>query len=467
MKSKTLFPVFNRPFVVKGVRGKRFLLSLDDHCEYDIDDDQALILTLCDGKNTVKKIAQKSHVEIQSLQNFLRYLADIGAIRSYTSPSLIETSGPLCVVEETNPALYEVHYDITSQCNLRCPHCYQIDYLEKEADELSSSEMKDVIADLGRMNVARMAISGGEPFLRSDLHDIVMLTQEAGIAVHAIYTNGTVYDTPALEAILNLNAPVILAISLDGFSPETNDFIRGDGSFARTIRFIETVRAHRLKGSKTVCMIDTMIHPRNVRHLRKMFEFLVDLGCVDRWRASLPRTQGNYLNHYDRLHIDPGLALAAYEDFIRWYLSKALHNRMEVQIESFFQTEMIRRQEATIFNKDSLCCEYKRNTLAIKPNGDVTPCTSYTDLVVDNVRAKPLSEIWQSKRMQMIKCIPVSEVPECAECEWLYLCGGGCRKIAFSTTGSLYAKDSSICHIYRFFHERVMPLLSPFNIKFS
>lgn len=140
---------------------------------------------------------------------------------------------------------------------------------------------------------------------------------------------------------------------------------------------------------------------------------------------------------------------------------------MEVQIESFFQTEMIKRGEATIFDQDSLCCEYKQGTLAIKPNGDVTPCTSYTDLVIGNVRTRPLREIWQSRQMQMVKNIPVCMIPECAKCEYMYLCGGGCRKIAFSSTDSLYAKDDSICHIYRFFHERVMPLLSPFKIKLN
>ena len=68
--------------------------------------------------------------------------------------------------------------------------------------------------------------------------------------------------------------------------------------------------------------------------------------------------------------------------------------------------------------------------------------------------------------MQNIKQIKVGEIKECADCEYLYLCGTGCRKIAFSTSGSLYAKDKTVCKIYSFFHKKIMPLLNQYNINF-
>lgn len=192
------------------------------------------------------------------------------------------------------------------------------------------------------------------------------------------------------------------------------------------------------------------------------------MGCIFRWRISLPRMQGSFLDNKESLSVDIEQVLNEYENFIKWYLANEIErNTMDVQVESFFQTEMIRRQEAQIFSSESCCCEYKKDAIAIKPNGDVTPCTSFTDLIFGNLYHNSLQEIWHFPQTQKIKRIKTSEVKECNQCEYLYLCGTGCRKIAYDIHGSLYAKDDSICIVYKFFHERIMPLLSSYGINFT
>jgi radical SAM protein with 4Fe4S-binding SPASM domain len=215
-------------------------------------------------------------------------------------------------------------------------------------------------------------------------------------------------------------------------------------------------------------MIDTIVHPYNFRKLDDIYNLLKQMGCIFRWRISLPRMQGSFLDNKESLSVDIEQVLNEYENFIKWYLANEIErNTMDVQVESFFQTEMIRRQEAQIFSSESCCCEYKKDAIAIKPNGDVTPCTSFTDLIFGNLYYHSLQEIWHFSQTQKVKRIKTREVEECNKCEYLYLCGTGCRKVAYDIHGSLYDKDDSMCRVYKFFHERVMPLLSEYDINFT
>lgn len=162
----------------------------------------------------------------------------------------------------------------------------------------------------------------------------------------------------------------------------------------------------------------------------------------------------------------PNKVFREYEKFIYWYLKEGRKiSSMDIQIESFFRTALIKGKEAYLFSKDSCCCEYKKQALAVKPNGDVVACTAFTNLIIGNLKQKTIKNIWYSQKMQRLKQIRISDIMECTNCEYLYLCGTGCRRMAFADKGSLNAKDESICEIYKFFHESIIPILDSFQIN--
>ncbi|MFA6896686.1 MAG: SPASM domain-containing protein [Patescibacteria group bacterium] len=192
-----------------------------------------------------------------------------------------------------------------------------------------------------------------------------------------------------------------------------------------------------------------------------------ELG-IYRWRVSLPRDQGSFTENYDKLKINVGEVLSEYEKFIFWYLEEGkLISDMDIQIESFFRTSVIKGRKINTFKKDSLCCEYKKQALAVKPNGDVVACTAFTNLVIGNLQQDSIGEIWYSEKMQKVKQIKVSYVKECIDCEYLYLCGTGCRRMALSKTGSLFAKDESACEIYKFIHNKIIPMFNEFQLQIN
>lgn len=87
------------------------------------------------------------------------------------------------------------------------------------------------------MQVFQVNFGGGEPFLRDDFLDILSYAHSRGITT-CVSTNGTVLSEPLVDELLRMG-PVYLQVSLDGACAETNDVIRGKGTFARVLAAIE------------------------------------------------------------------------------------------------------------------------------------------------------------------------------------------------------------------------------------
>lgn len=132
-------------------------------------------------------------------------------------------------------------------CNLTCHHCF-----------ISCSPKNDSFGFLALANVQRRLeesvpmgvkeyyFTGGEPFLNPDMVAILSATLRYGPAT--VLTNATVLKDAWLAELAAAEAasPFSLEfrVSIDGFSPETNDPIRGDGTFARAKRGIRQLVEH-------------------------------------------------------------------------------------------------------------------------------------------------------------------------------------------------------------------------------
>jgi len=88
--------------------------------------------------------------------------------------------------------------------------------------------------------------TGGEPFLNREMVPILLETLKFGPAT--VLTNGTVMKNEWLETLRDAEAGSLYSlefrVSIDGFSPETNDPIRGDGTFDRAMAGIKQLVQH-------------------------------------------------------------------------------------------------------------------------------------------------------------------------------------------------------------------------------
>jgi len=126
----------------------------------------------------------------------------------------------------------------TRRCNLRCGHCYTSSGPEVRG-ELPLDVLAGAIADAATLGYGQLAVSGGEPFLYSQLPGLLETAHAAGMTT-TVTTNGTVLNRERLSAVAH--HVDLLAISIDG-PPASHNLIRNSPTaFDRVMRHLPDVR---------------------------------------------------------------------------------------------------------------------------------------------------------------------------------------------------------------------------------
>jgi molybdenum cofactor biosynthesis enzyme MoaA len=127
-------------------------------------------------------------------------------------------------------------------CNLTCHHCFISCSPKNDSfGYLSLDEVKRRLEESVALGVKEYYFTGGEPFLNRDIVPILVETLCYGPAT--VLTNGTVLKDEWLEQLRAAEQASLysleLRVSIDGFSPETNDPIRGEGTFVRAVEGVQ------------------------------------------------------------------------------------------------------------------------------------------------------------------------------------------------------------------------------------
>ncbi|KKC29889.1 radical SAM protein [Caldanaerobacter subterraneus] len=114
---------------------------------------------------------------------------------------------------------------VTSDCNLRCSYC---DYSNKRRDKKSNLLVEDVerfiLAMSDYMNLGEIMITGGEPFLLSNI-EYWILTMKKYSPNISILTNGTLIDSEQIRWLKKHS--VTVHISIDSLNSEYSELYRG------------------------------------------------------------------------------------------------------------------------------------------------------------------------------------------------------------------------------------------------
>jgi molybdenum cofactor biosynthesis enzyme MoaA len=132
-------------------------------------------------------------------------------------------------------------------CNLTCHHCFvSCSPKNHSFGFLSLDEVKRRLAESISLGVKEYYFTGGEPFLNREMTDILIETLRFGPAT--VLTNGTVLKDAWLARLRAAEDASLYSLefrfSIDGFSPETNDPIRGIGTFERAMVGVEKLAEH-------------------------------------------------------------------------------------------------------------------------------------------------------------------------------------------------------------------------------
>jgi AdoMet-dependent heme synthase len=160
---------------------------------------------------------------------------------------------PLPVLDTPAPVVPLAHLDHLwfqvggTLCNLTCRHCFISCSPHNDTfGFLDLETVRRALDESVRLGVKEYYFTGGEPFLNRDMVPILELTLRYGPAT--VLTNGTVFKDDWLDRLRRAEevSPYCLEfrVSIDGFTAEDNDAVRGPGTFERALRGVRQLVAH-------------------------------------------------------------------------------------------------------------------------------------------------------------------------------------------------------------------------------
>jgi MoaA/NifB/PqqE/SkfB family radical SAM enzyme len=203
---------------------------------------------------------------------------------------------------------------VTSRCNAKCRTCFYFDKLNSR-DDLTLEQIERISQTAPPFR--KLWLSGGEPFLREGLADIVgMFARRNGVRNVNLPTNGLLPEKifPAMDRMLELcpETSVDLNFSLDGLAA-THDSIRGvPNNFTRTMATI-CAAAERYRGVRNLRRnVLTVITRENFDEVERLAEYLKEHAEID----------GHYFEIVRGLTPDPSLKALTQDSLA------ALHRRL-------------------------------------------------------------------------------------------------------------------------------------------
>lgn len=158
---------------------------------------------------------------------------------------------------------------ITHQCNLRCEHCFEKNELETDkSGELRKEEIFKIIDTLPPWTI--LDISGGEPFVRDDLIEILEYLKKKG-RLFTFITNGVGIEHDRFLKALECS-PLCIMFSIDGLR-ETHDKIRNKyGAFDSVIKILRQAIRFSVKEKALVIKTKSVLSTENINETSSMIE---------------------------------------------------------------------------------------------------------------------------------------------------------------------------------------------------
>ena len=304
-------------------------------------------------------------------------------------------------------------WELTYACNLQCVHCLSSSG-RRDPRELTTEECEAVIDELQRMQVFYINIGGGEPTIRKDFWHLVRYAVNHGVGVK-FSTNGSGIDAEVAEQLAESDY-VDVQISIDGADAETNDHVRGAGSFATAVRAMEHLQAAGFEGFK-ISVVMTRHNIPQVDEFKAMADHYGAQLRLTRFRPS-----GRGADSWEALHPTDQQQRELYH----W-----LMDHPDVLTgDSFFHLSALGEALPGLN-----LCGAGRVVCLIDPVGDVYACpfVLHDEFLAGSVRDDGgFQKVWQESDLFTELREPQS-AGACASCGHFDACQGGCMAAKFFT----------------------------------
>lgn len=307
---------------------------------------------------------------------------------------------------ERTGGITSVMFELTYRCSEMCLHCYNAGAVRNTSEhsnrgnrkELDIEDYRTVIDELTDMGVTKVCLSGGDPFSKDVVWNIMDYLYQKEIAID-VFTNGIsiVNDVERLAKYY----PRTLGISLYSDIPSVHDGItRVKGSHDKTVRFIERCSIYSIPMLLKCCIMKP-----NVSSYYTVKDVAYRYGA-------LPQFDLNITDSVD------GDKCAS--TFLR-----LTHEELEIVLRDEDLPYYISGDgvKETVVNGNGMMCNAGHNSLCITPEGNVQPCCAFP-LKLGNICDKSLACILNEsiqlawwKKQTVKDCVDCYKHPYCSYCQ--------------------------------------------------
>jgi MoaA/NifB/PqqE/SkfB family radical SAM enzyme len=265
-------------------------------------------------------------------------------------------------------AIENVFLHVTKACNLNCRYCY-FSASRPLPDELKFEEFIPLFQDIAKLRPTKVIFTGGEPLLRSDIHQLLNASREADRdhqLVHCLNSNGHLITERMAKSLVGLVDEV--RVSVDALR-DRNDNLRGAGNFDAVM---VALRHLANAGLETKVLITVTRH--TLPNLEDLIVFLIENGAT-RIKLNEFRPVGRAAGKEDWL-----VGTAETQEVVAHAWRRALG--------------VVSQRHSNHHEFPDWHCGVGR-FVNIMPNGDVFPChvLNWPEFRCGNVRTTHLTEI--------------------------------------------------------------------------
>lgn len=337
-----------------------------------------------------------------------------------------------------NGPLFIVPFRCTFGCDSNCVHCTS-GGKQAVADEVDTAGAKHLIDQISEFGATFFGLTGGEPFLRKDLSEIIEYAKHKGLNVSLI-TDAHKMDDAAFKMLVDNQ--VRISISIDG-SEKTNDAIRSSGAYKAAVSAIEQFSQAGLLDCLVCTFAKTENGTTNVN--KNDIVHVIELARKNNARWAVFHGFVPFSKESLKADLTPQQyewACNTLYDLMLEYKDKP-----EINVYIPFMARVAKQRGMPNFddwyNNFFLGRCWFGKFLSIAENGEAIPC-SYNDVYrAGNVKNKPLKQIWQDMENNefFTKARDKNNLKgKCAICEYKQICGG-CRTAALFYTADIHGPD--------------------------
>lgn len=322
-------------------------------------------------------------------------------------------------------------WEVTRACALACRHCRAEAIPHHNPLELTYAEGCALMDRVRELNPLVFVLTGGDPFMRTDLADLVRYGTSIGLRVAGSPSGTGLANLENMQRCADAGMRRV-AFSLDHWDESSHDAFRGvPGSYAWTMAGIEAARAAGME-----IQIGTTVTIHNHQQLAEIARKVEELG-VSLWSVFFLVPTGRGLTA-------DMLSPEEHEEVMHWlaaYSEKAPFPIKTTEGPHYRRVLLQRgvRDLPTAGVNDG------RGFVFISHIGDVYP-SGFLPRSAGNVRSDDLVAIYRNSELFRTLRDPAQLKGKCGACEFKKICGGS-RSRAYAVHGDWLAEDPACAYV--------------------